>query len=243
MSRWSDVERQVSGVLLIVFASLLVGMVLLDLVLNFTTPGETVHSQFVREASLSHVMPMFLAYLVVGAAGFWGTVGLVETYGQSLRLTPEVVRLSALAYFLVSYWLWSAVMIVRHKITLLTDIPTNPPDWLLQIFDASDALYALGGWGSFGPAIVLFVGLWWLLTRGARLLPRVAGWFFLAIAIGRFLSLVYIGVGGFQVANIAGMNPAYVIDVLTMLAQIVGFLLAGAAVYTEKGVFVRSHRV
>lgn len=237
-------ERQVSGVLLIVFASLLLGMVLLETILVTTQPRPmTLSSDFVEKGNLNTVIPLFLAYLVMGGLGFVGTLGVIQVYGQAGRLAVEVVRLSSLAYFLTSYWLWAAVWMVQYKITLLTDRPTQPPEWLLNIYQASDALWALPSWGSLGPAVVLFSGMGLLLLRGARLLPRFTGWLFLTLAASKIADLVLVGVRGGALGNTGGFDFAFMNDLFFALGQIAAFILAGLSVYTERGIFVRERKI
>ena len=242
-SRRSEKEQQIAAVLLVIFASLLLGMVLLEFLLVGTNPLKlTLGGDFLNKSRMDYVMPLFIGYLVIGAAGFIGTLGLVAVYGPEGRLETEVVKLSALGYFLSTYWLWSAVFMVQHKITLLTDKPTDPPEWLLQIYDASDALWALPSWGSLGCSLLLYGGLWLLLGRGATLLPRVASWAFLALAVSRFLNLIYVGTRGSGVVNRGGFDFAMLNDSFFMIVQVLAFFLAGAALFKEKGVFKRQSR-
>ncbi len=240
-SHQSRVERQFAAVALIVFAFLQFGMVLLELILAKALPL-TLAADFLEKAKVSSVVFYFLVYLVTGAAGFVGVLGLVQVYQQSRRLVGEVARLSALGYFLSAYWLWSATWIVQYKVTLLTDKPTDPPDWLLRIFAASDALWSLPSWGGIGPSILLFACLGWLLWRGSRRLPKAASVLFYALAVSRFADIVYIGASGATVANVAGYDFAFYNDVFFAGGRILAFVFAGAALYTEKGVFVRTHR-
>src|SRR5512136_2090208 len=115
-SRNPYIERQIAGVLLIVFATLLLGMVIIETMLVTTQPRPvTLYSEFIDKGKLDTVIPLFLAYLVMGGLGFVGTLGVVQIYGHGgAKLTNEVVRLTSLAYFLTSYWLWSAVWMVQY---------------------------------------------------------------------------------------------------------------------------------
>ena len=237
----SRLERQFSAVALVVFAFLQLAMVLLELILAKALPL-TLAADFLQKAKISSVVFYFLVYLVTGAAGFVGVLGLVQVYTQSQRLVGEVARLTALAYFTVTYWLWSATWIVQYKITLLTDKPTDPPQWLLRTFAASDSLWSLTSWGGIGPSILLFACLGWLLWRGARRLPKTASVLFYALAVSRFADIVYIGASGTTVGNVAGYDFAFLNDVFFAGARILAFVFAGIALYTEKGVFVRTHR-
>ncbi|GAB4369022.1 MAG: hypothetical protein Kow0062_02620 [Acidobacteriota bacterium] len=243
MSRITERERQTAAVLLVVFSALTLGMLIFEVILATNTEPNTTWSDFVSKSRISFVMPYFLAYLVIGAAGFAGTVGLVQVYGQGQALLSEIVRLSALAYFTVSCWLWSAVWIVEHKITLLTDTPTAAPEWLLRIYDATGALWALPSWGSLGPAIVTFAGLAWLLNRGVTLLARSSAALFALLAVSRIVDLVYLGVTEGNVANTGAIDFAFVNDLLFATGRIGAFLLAAAALFVEKGVFRRRTRV
>lgn len=220
-------------------------MVVWEFILETGSPGlRTLDQYFLERSSLHNIMPLFLTYLVMGAAGFVGSIGLVHTYGAGQGLIAETVKLSAAIYFFCSYWLWSATWIVQHKITLLAENPASPSDDLLQIFAASDALWSLAGWGSFGPGIVLYAGAAWLLSRGARMLPRAAAGLMAALAVSQFLSFLFVGLRGFGVTNVegAGFDFAFLNDILFTVGRILAFLFAAAALYTEKGIFVRSRR-
>ena len=236
----SEREQQVSAVLLVAFAALLLTMVILEAILISSRPTvQTVHADFVQKASLSFVMPLFLLYLVIGGLGLVGTLGLVRVYGTS-GLARDAVQFAAAGYFVIGYWLWAATWIVQHRITRLAVIPTSPPDWLLQIYDASDSLWAFGGWGSLGPGIILFAGLALMLTRSSRVLPRSAGILFGVLAVSQFLGLAYFGVRGF--GGDGGFDFPFLNDLVFTAGRIVAYLLAAAALYTEKGIFVRSTR-
>lgn len=228
--------------LLIIFASLLLGALIVELILITNAERNTLWSDFVSKSSLSFVMPYFLAYLVIGATGLAGTVGLIQVYGQGQGLLAELTRLAALAYFTVSYWLWSAMWIVEYKLTLLAESPTTPPDWVLQIYSASDALWALPSWGGLGPSIVLFAGLAWLLSRGARRLPRAAALAFAILATSQFAGLVYVGISGGALANTGAADFAFYNDAVFNIGRVVAFVLAAAAVVSEKGIFQRTTR-
>lgn len=233
-SRRSEREQRIAAVLLVTFASLLLGMVLIEFLLVGTNPLKlTLGGDFLNKSRMVYVMPLFIGYLVIGA---------VAVYGPEGRLETEVVKFSALGYFLSIFWLWSAVFLVQHKITLLTDKPTDPPEWLLQIYDASDALWALPSWGSLGCSLLLYGGLWLLLGRGATLLPRVASWAFLSLAVSCFLNLIYVGTRGSGVANRGGFDFGMLNDGFFTIVQVVAFFLAGAALFKEKGVFQRRSR-
>jgi len=169
-----------------------------------------------------------------------GTVGLLHTYGANTGFIGETVRLAALGFFSLEYWLWSAIWIVQHRITLLAESPTTPPEWLLRIFDASDALWALAGWGSIPPAILFYGGVAWLLRRSARSLPRLASYLFWALAALKFLWVVYSGLRGMQFFNVGGFTLPFLMDAAQAGLQILAFLCAGAALYREKGIFVRT---
>lgn len=242
-SRTTEKERQTAAVLLVVFASLLFAAMILEVMLITNSDRNTLWTDFVSKSSLSFVMPYFLAYLVIGGAGLAGTVGLILVYGQGVGYLAELTRLAALAYFTISYWLWSAVWIVEHKLTLLAETPTDPPEWVLNAYAASDALWALPSWGSLGPAIGMFSGLAWLLWRGARLLPRAAAVAFGLMAASRFLSLIYVGITGGALGNTGDADFAFYNDAAFNVGRIVAFLLAAAALVSEKGVFSRSSRV
>ncbi|MCU0231017.1 MAG: hypothetical protein MUC67_06520, partial [Acidobacteria bacterium] len=190
-TRRSEKEQQIAAVLLITFSSLLLGMLLLEFILVGTNPLKlTLGGDFLNKSRMDYVMPLIIGYLVIGAAGFVGTLGLAAVYGPEGRLETEVVKFSALGYFLTSYWLWSAVFMVQHKITLLAEKPTDPPEWLL-------------------------------LGRGATLLPRVASWAFLALAVSRFLDLISVGTRGSGVVNRGGFDFAMLNDSFFMIVQIV----------------------
>lgn len=242
MSVRSEKERQIASVLLVVFSSLLFGMMIVEIILMTNTGTNSLWADFVNKSNIGFVMPYFLAYLVLGGVGLAGSVGLIHTYGSGQGFYAEFIRLSAVAYFTVAYWLWSAVWIVEHKLTLLTDSPTNPDDWVLQIYDSSAALWALPSWGSFGPSLVFFGGMAWLLSRGARLLPRAAAACFAFLALSRLVSLVYIGVSNAGTANTGQADFAFVNDALFNVLRIVAFLLAAASLLTEKGIFARKAR-
>ncbi len=240
MSPKSERERQISAVLLVAYAALMLGLVILEFALVEGRPIRmTLQGEFLEKSSLSYVMSLFLAYLVIGGLGFVGTIGLVRTYGSGAGLLADVATYSAVAYFVTSYWLWSAVWIVQHKITLLTTNPTNPDEWLLHIFDASNALWALPAWGSFGAALTMFVSVGLLLLRGARQLPQWSGWGFLVLAVSQFASLVYVGLRGFGVSG----PFAFYNDTLLTFGRIAVFVMAAAALYGEEGLFVRTRRV
>jgi len=242
-SRRSEKEQQVAAVLIIVFASLLLGMILLEFVLVGTNPVKrTLGGEFLSVSNINNVMPLFIGYLLIGAAGFLGTLGLIHVYGPEGRIETDAVRLAALGYFLTTYWLWSAMFIVQHKITLLAEKPTDPPEWVLEIYDASSAFWSLPSWGGLACALILFTGLWRLLGRGASLLPRVASWTFLALAVSRFLGLVYVGTLGRGLVDHGGFSFAMLNDAFFMGVQVIAFVLAAAALYREKGVFKRERR-
>ena len=80
-------------------------------------------------------------------------------------------------------------------------------------------------------------------TFGKNVLPRVAGTMFAILAASRFVSLVYIGISGMQVGNTTGFDFAYVNDLLFGWGLILAFILAGLALYGEKGVFVRQTKM
>jgi hypothetical protein len=242
MARRPELERQVASVLLAVFASLLLGLTLLEVILTTNAPRATVWSDFIEKSNIGFVMPYFLAYLVIGAAGLAGTLGLVGVYGQGVGLAAELVRFSALAYFTLSYWLWSAMWIVQHKLTLLAEVPTSPPPQVLEMYDAFDALWALPAWGALGPEVGLFIGLAWLLSRGVRLLPRAAAALFAFLALSRLAGLVFIGISSPSVANVAEPGFAFYNDLAFTIGRILAFLLAAAALLTEKGIFGRTRR-
>lgn len=234
--------KKVAASCLIVFAALLLAMVILELIM-VTAPGKfNLEADFLQKSNLQFIMPYFLVYLVIGGLGLIGVVGLVQTYGAShhVRLTAKVVQLAALAYFAINYWLWSAMWIVQHKITLLTSRPTAPEEWVLHAFDAADAFWSLAGWGGVGPSILLFGGLALLMMRGVTLLPKAAAGAFAVAAIVQLISLIYVGLRGVGVTNQGEFS--LLLDVILVLARISAFLLAGAALYSEKGVFVRTDR-
>lgn len=239
------IERQIAGFLLIILATGLLLMVLIETFLVTSSPIPlTLHSDFIQKARLDFVLPKFLAYMVMGGLGLVGTLGVVQIYGHGgARLTNEVVRLAGLAYFVTSFWLWSAVWMVQYKITLLAEGPTQPPEWLIQIYQASDALWALPSWGSLGPAIVFFAGMGILLLRGARLLPRVAGGVFIALAVSKFADLVLVGVRGGAIGNTGGMDFAFLNDIFFAIGQIIAFILAGLSVHSERGIFMREQKL
>ncbi len=236
----SEREQQISAVLLVAFAALLLAMVIIEAILLGMSPtAHTLHADFVQKANLSYVMPLFLLYLVVGGLGLVGTLGLVRAYGAS-GLARDAVQFAAAGYFVIGYWLWAATWIVQHRITRLAPIPTSPPDWVLQVYDASDSLWSLGGWGALGPGMILFAGLALMLTRSSRLLPRSAGILFGVLAASQFLGLAYFGVRGF--GGDGGFDFPFLNDLVFTVGRIVAYLLAAAALYTEKGIFVRSTR-
>ncbi len=235
-------ETRIAATCLVAFAFLLFGMVIFEAIMSAALEAQklTWERDFLQKSKLRHVMPYFLNYLVIGGVGLFGTVGLAQVYGSShRRITAEVVKLAGLAYFAINYWLWAAMWVVQYKITLLTDVPTNPPQWLMQAFKSSDAFWSLAGWGGQGPAIVLFLGLAWLLSRGARLLPRSAAAAFLVMGVVHFVMLVYVGLHGAGLDN-TSHGFAFLLDMTMAFGRIVAFLLAGAALYTEKGIFARS---
>ncbi len=239
----AEKEQRVSAALLVAFAALLLAMMVVELIMVGSSSGaQTSYNDFVQNASLSYVMSLFLAYLVIGILGFVGTLGLVRTYGGGTGLLGDVARYSCALYFFSSYWLWSTTWIVQHKITLLTSRPTTPPEWLLQIYEASDALWSFGSWAAMGPSFVLFVSVGLLLLRGARQLPRWAGWGFIVLAVSQFLGLAFVGARGFGVANAGHLNFATLNDWVFTLGRVVVFLLAAASLYSERGVFVRTRR-
>lgn len=241
----SSKERKVAATCLVAFAFLVFGMVLLEMIMIASLGGRpfTLEADFAQKADLTFIMPYFLAYLVIGGLGLVGIVGLTNVYGSSSnrKMGAEVVKLAALGYFVINYWLWSAMWLVQHKITLLAEIPTNPPEWVLRAFNASDAFWSLAGWGGLGPSIVMFLGLAWLLARGARLLPKAAAIAFLVLGVTQILLLIYVGLYGFGIQNTTG-GYAQFFDMIMTLGRIVAFMLAGAALYTEKGIFARSDR-
>ncbi len=238
----SRTEQRVAATCLIVFASLLMAMVVVEMIMVTSPERFTLQADFLQKANLHFVMPYFLAYLVIGGLGLVGVTGLVMVYGQSqhYRMTARVAQACALAYFAINYWLWSAMWIVQHKITLLTRHPTHPEDWVAQIFDAADAFWSLAGWGGMGPAILLFATLGLLMLRGVHLLTRAAAWTFIALAVLQFVSLVYVGLRGFGISNEGEFS--LILDLLLVAGRILAFLLAGTALYVEKGVFSRSGR-
>lgn len=232
-------DQQVAAVTLVGYAALLLGMVLIEAILVAARPGHyTLHSDFVEKARVSFVMPLFMVYLVIGGLGLAGTLGVIRMYGTG-GLATDLVKASATAYFAIGYWLWGATWIVQHKITLLSESPTNPPDWLLQIYDASDALWSLASWGALGPQIVLYAGLGLMLWRGSRRLPRIAAILFGVLAASQMTEFVLFGLRGF---NSFGRFEL-VNDIVFAVARIAAALLAAAALYTEKGVFVRTSRI
>ncbi len=241
-SAHNERDRKVAAFCLIAFAFLLVSAMLLELVLVDQTGGmHNLRSEFAESANLGFLMPYFLVYLAIGAVGLIGTLGIVEIYsaGSKSRLLVELTRLAALGTFAIKYWLWSASWIVLHKVTTLTDVPTNPDPWVLEEYSSlSESIFALGGWGGLGPELVLFVGLALLLFRGARLLPRSAAICFLGAALLSVIVLVGMGLKGMAAANTSG--GMLVLDLGLHLARLAAFLLAGAAMFTEKGVFARS---
>ncbi|UCF66677.1 MAG: hypothetical protein JSV80_12905 [Acidobacteriota bacterium] len=239
-SRRSEQERAVSATCLVVFAAFLLAMMLWNTIWYTIPTRYTLHAEFLERANAPHVMGMFLAYLVISAVGFVGVLGLVQTYGSGVGLIADVVRLSGLAFFVTNYWLWAAVFVVQHRITLLTDRPSNPPEWLLQVFDASSSLWALPSWGAITPSILFYLGCAWLLLRSSRLLPRIAAAVFALLAVSQLLVLVYAGLRGLQFYNLGGFTFAYINDLLYTGGQVVGYLFAGAAMLTERGIFSRT---
>jgi hypothetical protein len=239
-SHRSEQEKRVAAACLVIFGTLLLGMMVLEVVMWQYLGEPNAEVDFARKASLGFVMPYFLIYLVVGGVGLVGVVGLVQVYGSSSgnKLATDVVKLSAIGYFGITYWLWSAMWIVQHRITLLAEIPTNAPEWVIQGYEVADAFRALPSWGGLGPSIVLFGGLAWLLARGARLLPRAAALVFLLLAASQLASLVYLGVRGFE----AQSYFLWAIDIFFNFGRVVAFLLAAAALFTEKGIFARKTR-
>ena len=148
---------------------------------------------------------------------------------------PDLVKLAALGYFVTFYWLWSAMWIVQHKITLLADVPTAAPEWVIREYSAADALWMLPAWGGLGPSIVLFGGVAWLLLRSARLLPRITAVLFALLAVSQLANLIYIGLRGFH----GGGMFLWANDAVSTAARILAFVMAGAALYTERGLFAR----
>jgi hypothetical protein len=241
-TRRADQEKQVSTVMLVVFATGLLGMLIVEMILATSATRYTLITDFTSKANLANVLPYFFAYLVLGGAGLAGTLGLVQVYGQGAGLVTEFVRYCAVAYFAIRYWLWSAVWIVQHKVTLLTDQPTNPPDELLTIYDAFDAVWALPSWGGIGPAVFLFAGVAWLLNRGARLLPRLGAALFALLALSQLLSLVLIGMSGAVIVNTSSASFAFFNDAAFNVGRVVAFIVAAAALISERGVFRRTRR-
>jgi hypothetical protein len=237
-SHRSEQERQVAAACLIVFATLLLGMLVLEFIMLRFLGEPTMEMDFETKANLGFIMPYFLAYLIIGGVGLVGTVGLVQTYGSGSgnKLVTDVVKLSALGYFVTYYWMWSAMWIVQHKITLLTDVPTAAPEWLIHGYSTADAFWSLPAWGGLGPSVVLFGGMAWLLSRGAQLLPRITAVLFGLLAASQLANLVYIGLRGFHGGGLFLLAN----DALFTGGRILGFLLAGAALYAEKGVFART---
>lgn len=233
----SEKDKQVAAVCLIVFATLLLAMVLLEAIMLQYLGEPSMDVDFETKSNLGFVMPYFLAYLVIGAVGLVGVVGLIQTYGSGSThgLIREVVKLAALGYFVTFYWLWSAMWIVQHRITLLTDVPTAAPEWLLREYEAADAMWLLPSWGGLGPSVVLFLGLAWLMLRGERLLPRIAAGLFALLAVSQFANLIYFGLRGLH----GGGMFLWVNDALFTGGRILAFVTAGAALITEKAVFTR----
>lgn len=233
-------ERLVCAVLCIVFSSLLLTLVVLETILASSDTGRyTALMAFQDRASMSYVGSLFLAHLITGGVGLYGVLGLIATYGHRESILAEGTRLVAVVFFTLSYWFWGALLIVQHKITLLAEHPTNPPDWVIQSFDASDALFALSGWGRLGPAMLLFGGLALMIWRSARLVSRSAAVLFGLMAASYLFQLLYLSLRG--VAYGEG-DAAYIADVLAQAGEIIAFILAGAALFTEKGVFARQLR-
>ncbi|RMG48213.1 MAG: hypothetical protein D6718_02260 [Acidobacteria bacterium] len=241
-TRRSEQERRVAATCLIVFACFLLAVVLWNTIQYKLPTRYDLNAEFLDKANASKSIGIFFCYLVVSSLGFAGVVGLVHTYGVNMGLFAETVRLAATAYFALNYWLWSAIWIVQHRITLLTETPTNPPDWLLRIFDASDALWALAGWGSIPPGILFSGGVAWLLRRSSRLIPRLAAGMFAALAALQLLWVIYSGLRGLQFFNVGGFTLPYLMDAAQALLQILAYLCAGVALYREKGIFVRTAR-
>jgi hypothetical protein len=233
----STQDKQIAAVCLIVFATLLLGMVVLEAIMLNYLGEPSMAVDFETKANLGFVMPYFLAYLIIGGVGLVGVIGLVQTYGSgsSSKLVPDLVKLAALGYFVTFYWLWSAMWIVQHKITLMADVPTAAPEWVIREYTAADALWMLPAWGGLGPSIVLFGGLAWLLLRGARLLPRITAILFALLAISQLANLIYIGLRGFH----GGGMFLWANDAVFTAARILAFVMAGAALYTERGLFAR----
>jgi hypothetical protein len=236
-------ERQVSAVLLVTYAALMLAMIVIELaMLSARDEPYNVTTDFAQKADLSYVMSLFLAYLVIGAVGLIGTIGLIRTYGQGTGLVHDVARFMAITYFFCSYWLWSAMWIVQHKLTLLADTPTNPPEWVIQVFSASDAFWSIASWGAIGPSLLMFVALGMILLRGARPICRWSGYGFLALAASQFLSLAYVGVRGFGLADVGRMSFSFLNDMFFTFGRIAVYLAAASSLFTEKGILLRSHR-
>lgn len=236
-------ERRICGVLCICFSSLMFALLVFETLMNARGGRYTLAIEFLEKSSMGFAGGFFLTYLILGGLGLFGAFGVIEQYGHHDSLVTRAVRAAGFGFFLFSYWCWGAVFIVQHKLTLLTDRPSNPPDWLLQNFESiSDALFALFGWGRIGPALILYTGLGLMLWRGARLLPRAAAVTFLAIAIVRLLQLLYLTVRGVGAISEGSFDLLDLADKFFWFGDIVGFILAGVALITEKGIFVRTRR-
>lgn len=239
----SEKERRVCGILCITFASLMFALLVLELMMTSQGGRYTLSIEFLEKSSMSYSGGFFMIYLILGGLGFFGTMGVIEQYGHSDSVITRGVRLASLGFFLMAYWMWGALFVVQHKLTMLTDRPTNPPEWLLQVFAASDSLFALSGWGRLGPAILLYGGMSLMFWRGARLLPRAAAVVFGLVAATHVVQLIYLAVHGVGEVAHSSLDAQDIADKVLWLGDIVGFVLAGAALITEKGVFVRSRRI
>lgn len=238
----SERERRTCGILCITFAAFMFALLVLELMMTRQGGRYTLTIEFLEKSSMGYSGGFFLTYLILGGLGFFGTLGVIEQYGHSDSVITRGVRLASLAFFMSAYWMWGALFIVQQKLTMLTDRPTNPPEWLLQIFAGSDSLFALSGWGRLGPAIILYGGMAMMLWRGSRLLPRTAAGVFGVVAATHFLQLVYLSVRGAGVSQ-GSFDAQDIADKLLWFGDIIGFTLAGTALITEKGVFVRSRRL
>jgi hypothetical protein len=232
-------QRKIAAVLLIVYATLLFAMAMIETIMMSAERMDLV-TDFQRHASLNYSGSVFLVYLFIGGAGFVGTLGLMRTFGHSDSLITDGTKLCGFAHYLCAYWLYYAVDIVLHKITLLTDRPTSPSEALLQIYGAAGHLRTFAFWGSLGPSILFFVGLFLMLWRGARRLPRIAAGMFLFLAASRVLNVFYIILSGSGASSTSPYDFAYVNDLMFAIIEILAFLVAGAALFTEKGLFQRT---
>jgi hypothetical protein len=235
-------ERRICGALCITFSAFLLALLALEQIFQSERETYTFTAEFLQMSNISYVGSLFLAYLILGALGLIGALGVIEQYGHKDNVMTHVVRLSGLAFFLLSYWVWGSIYIVQHKITTLTPNPLNPPDWLRGAYEASAALYSISGWGRLGPAMIFYFGLALMLWRGARLLPRTAAGVFAGIAVLHFLELIYMCVHGGGVPILGEATTLDIADRLMWFGDLAGFVLAGAALITEKGVFARSKR-